>query len=604
MMAMMITEDSLATLAPIDWLGWQTPFLFFTGKGGVGKTTVASTVALRLAETGRRVLLVSTDPASNLDDVFALTAGPTATPVPDVPGLFLMNIDPEAAAAAYRERVITPYVGVLPAATLQSMEEQLSGACTVEIAAFNEFTGLLADPQIVSRFEHILFDTAPTGHTLRLLSLPSAWSGFIATNPNGASCLGPLAGLEAQQEQYAATVRTLGDGAQTTIVLVSRPEVSALQEAARAGAELRALAITKQHLVLNGILNTSAGDDAIAQAMVARQQEALQRLPEGLRAVPTVAVPLMAQELTGVAALRALAHTTKQSALAGIPADRDSLIDAEAVPGLDALVRELEAGGQGVIMLMGKGGVGKTTLAAAVAVALAHARHPVHLSTTDPAAHLGDALGAAIPAGLQVSRIDPAAETQHYRDEVFAAAGPLEEEERVLLEEDLRSPCTEEIAVFRAFARTVQDAEGGFVVLDTAPTGHTLLLLDAAQSYHREVERTIGEVPEAVRRLLPRLRDPRVTKILLVTLPESTPVEEAARLQADLRRAAIEPFGWIINASLRMSQTKHPVLVQRAHAEEAHIHRVRQELTSRSWLVPWAAAIPTGEQALLALAGR
>ena len=355
----MITYDYIATLTPIDWLGWQTPFLFFTGKGGVGKTTVASTVALRLAELGRRVLLVSTDPASNLDDVFEITAGPTATPVPDVPDLFLMNIDPVAAAAAYRERVITPYNGVLPASMLQSMEEQLSGACTVEIAAFNEFTGLLADPHMVSRFEHIIFDTAPTGHTLRLLSLPKAWSGFIETNSHGASCLGPLAGLEAQHEQYMATVRTLADAERATIVLVSRPETSALQEAARAGGEFRALGITNQHLVLNGVFLTVAGDDIVAQAMVTRQQEALQALPEALSAMPTVAVPLMAHDLTGVDALHTLAHLTEQTLPAGDIADASDSFDIGDVAGLDELVRQLEADGQGVIMTMGKAALAK-----------------------------------------------------------------------------------------------------------------------------------------------------------------------------------------------------------------------------------------------------
>jgi len=566
------------SLLPLDWVEWKTRFLFFTGKGGVGKTTIASTVAVRLAEVGKRVLVVSTDPASNLDDVFALTAGAQVMPVPDVPGLFVMNLDPEAAAASYRERVIAPYRGVLPASAIRSMEEQLSGACTVEIAAFNEFTGLIATPARIEPFDQIIFDTAPTGHTLRLLSLPSAWSGFIASNRTGTSCLGPLAGLEAQQAQYQQTVRTLADAAQTTLLLVSRPEVSALREAARAGAELRTLGITNQQLLLNGVFMASPGTDSVAQAQRRRQQEALQSMPDLLRAMPIRAVPLVASHLTGVAALRELGHTVPEQTTSGFTAELAP--EVSSLNGLDDLVHQLAASGHGVVMMMGKGGVGKTTLAAAVAVALARQGYRVHLSTTDPAAHLAQAVGPVLPAGLTLSRIDPAVETERYTEEVLKAANVGDDEEQALLEEDLRSPCTEEIAVFRAFARTVQEAEEGFVILDTAPTGHTLLLLDAAQSYHREVARTVGDMPESVRVLLPRLRDPDFTKILIVTLAETTPVHEAMRLQADLRRAEIEPFGWVINASLANSGTKHPLLVARTQLEWPYIQQVLMHLAA------------------------
>jgi arsenite-transporting ATPase len=588
-------------LLPLDWLEWHTRFLLFTGKGGVGKTTIASTVAVRLAEAGKRVLVVSTDPASNLDDVFALTCGETPMPVPDVAGLFVMNLDPETAAASFRERVIAPYRGVLPASAIRSMEEQLSGACTVEIAAFNEFTSIIATPTLAQQFDQIIFDTAPTGHTLRLLSLPSAWSGFLATNSTGTSCLGPLAGLEAQQVQYRQTIQTLADARLTTLLLVSRPEVSALQEAARAGAELRTLGITNQQVILNGLLTMSPGADSVAQAQMARQQRALQSMPEALRGVLIRVVPLVASHLTGVAALRELGHTALEQTVRGSIEEFAPDLEIIAQEGLDDLVRQLAAGGRGVVMLMGKGGVGKTTLAAAVALSLARQGYPVHLSTTDPAAHVSQAVGQVLPTGLRLSRIDPTVETERYKEEVLKAAGLGDDEERALLEEDLRSPCTEEIAVFRAFARTVQEAEEGFVILDTAPTGHTLLLLDAAQSYHREVARTVGDVPESVRALLPRLRDPHFTKILIVTLAETTPVHEAARLQADLRRAEIEPFGWVINASLANSGTKHPLLLARSQLEWPSIQQVHQHEASRLWLVPWYHEVPTGEVALTSM---
>ncbi len=613
-----------------------TRHLFFTGKGGVGKTTLAASIAVALADGGERTLLVSTDPASNLDDLFGIAVGTSPTVVPGVARLWVMNIDPEGAARSYRERVVAPYRGVLPDSAVRSMEEQLSGACTVEIAAFNEFTALLADPALGERFDRIVFDTAPTGHTLRLLSLPSAWTGFLDTASNGASCLGPLVGLERQREAYRDTVAALADGARTTVVLVSRPDDGALREAARASVELAALGVRHQRLMVNGVLSIDGqdggGEDAVARAFAARQRMALAGMPAALRALPRGDVPLVTTDLVGVDALRALGRWlgggTSGEASAGTVV-RDDAAEALSMPmpdasppgtatapdasgavssapavdaalryaDLDDLVARIAADGAGVVMTMGKGGVGKTTVAADVALTLAKLGHRVHLSTTDPAAHVAaavdaatDGRGAARPATLTVSRIDPVAETVRYADEVLSAAGPLDDDERALLEEDLRSPCTEEIAVFRAFARTVAAAADGFVVLDTAPTGHTLLLLDATQSYHREVGRSTGQVPDEVRALLPRLTDPTYTKVLLVTLAESTPVEEAARLQADLRRAGIEPYGWVVNASLAASGTRHQVLAARAALERTHLARVAQELSARRWLVPWRGA--------------
>ena len=592
------TSTRVAALPLLNWHDWTTPFLFFTGKGGVGKTTIASTVAVCLADAGQRVLLVSTDPASNLDDVFGVSVADGLTDVPGVPGLHLLNIDPHQAADEYRERVVGPYRGVVPLEELRSMEEQLSGACTVEIASFDAFTRLVADPSGSPTFDRIIFDTAPTGHTLRLLSLPRAWSSFIDSNRNGASCLGPLAGLSAQRERYVATVDALANPERTSLVLVSRPEVSALREAARAGAELDALGMRNQRLVVNGVLNVPAGTDRIAAELIRLQQHALDTLPDRLRDLPISAVSLVSNDLTGVDALRALAQPETSAPKSPPPAYTAPFAhDA----GIDELVDALEAEGPGVIMTMGKGGVGKTTVAAAVAVALAERGHRVHLTTTDPAAHLIDALGDLSLETLTVTRIDPSIEVEHYTHDVIKAAGDVTPEERALLEEDLRSPCTEEIAVFRAFSRTLGLARRGFVVLDTAPTGHTLLLLDTTGAYHREILRNSAGTSGRLTTPLMRLQDPSFARLLIVTLPDSTPILEAARLQEDLRRAGIEPFGWVVNQSLSMTGTQHPVLSGRIERERAHIQHVDDALSRRMWLIPWQPELGADRRGLAAL---
>jgi arsenite-transporting ATPase len=585
----------------LSLLATPTRHLFFTGKGGVGKTTLACATALALADRGRSVLLISTDPASNLDEMFATTLSNEPRPVPGVPRLSAMNIDPEAAAESYRLRVLAQLGAEVTDAERESVRERLSGACTTEIAAFDEFVGLLATR--VDAFDHVVFDTAPTGHTLRLLSLPRAWTGFLKGNDRGASCLGPHSGLKMQEERFKAALATLGDPKSTTIVLVSRPDRGAMREAARTSAELRALGLTNQHLVINGVFAATDRGDAVARSIEALGEQVLAALPEALRSLPQDRVPLRSFDMVGLDALRQV--------LAGEPQLRiEAVADAEpaaaaAIPALGRLVDELASAGRGLIMVMGKGGVGKTTIAAALAVGLVKRGHGVHLSTTDPAAHLASTIEATME-GLRVDRIDPREETQRYVARVMASrAADLDAAGLALLREDLASPCTEEVAVFHAFSRIVMEARSAFVVLDTAPTGHTLLLMDAAGAYHREMIRSVGASgsPAAGRIVTPlmRLQDPDYSRIVLVSLPETTPVSEAAALQEDLRRANIEPYAWVINRSLVGSGTRDPLLVRRLRGERAQIDRVRQGLARRLYMLPWQAAPPEGPTALAGL---
>ncbi len=563
-----------------------TKYLFYTGKGGVGKTSTACATAVTLADSGKKVLLVSTDPASNLQDVFDTQLTNKGVPIEEVPNLIVANLDPIQAAAEYKESMITPYRGKLPDSVLNNVEEQLSGSCTVEIAAFNEFSYFITDKKAQEEYDHIIFDTAPTGHTLRMLQLPSAWSNFLDENTHGASCLGQLSGLGEKQEMYKHAVENLADEKMTTLILVARPEEGPLKEAHRASKELAEIGIKNQIMVINGVLTEY--DDTISKGFYEKQQRALKEMPEDLRSITTYTIPFRAYNITGLENIRAFLKENKYVV-------REEKVNAEFIPTLKDIIEDLYQSNKKVIFTMGKGGVGKTTLAAAIALGLSQKGKRVHLTTTDPAAHLQYVIQAS--ENIVMSHIDEKVELEKYREEVLSKARKtMSKEDLAYIEEDLRSPCTQEIAVFRAFADIVEKAEDQIVVIDTAPTGHTLLLLESTESYNKEISRSQGDIPVSAKKLLPRLKNRKDTEVIIVTLAETTPYYEALRLEEDLKRAGIYTKWWVINSSLYKAGTTNVILKAKASNEIEWINKVDTHTKGNFAVIPWSAEEIKGEK--------
>jgi arsenite-activated ATPase arsA len=556
-----------------------TKYLFFTGKGGVGKTSTACASAISLADEGNEVLLISTDPASNLQDVFETELDNKGVRIEGVDGLTVANLDPIEAANEYKESVVAPYRGQLPDSVIENMEEQLSGSCTVEIAAFNEFSKFITASDLKDKYDYIIFDTAPTGHTLRMLQLPSAWTNFISESTHGASCLGQLSGLEDEKETYKFAVDTLADGKLTSLVLVARPEETPLLEANRASAELSELGINNQILIINGLL--SGHDDEVSKAFYKKQEESLDAMPEGLKDLKTFFIPLRGYNLNSIENLRSLLIEDKE-----YTSDVD--ININESTRLKDIIDDLYKNEKKVIFTMGKGGVGKTTLASAIAKGLVDKGEKVHLTTTDPANHLTCMIEE--DDLLTISHIDEDQELKKYQEEVLEnAKKTMSDDDLEYVKEDLRSPCTQEIAVFRAFADIVDRADSEVVVIDTAPTGHTLLLLDSTESYNQEIEKNQGNVPESAKKLLPRLKNSDETEVLIVTLAEPTPFYESVRLEEDLKRAGIYSNWWIINSSIYKTGSTNKTLQAKANSELEWINKVDKRTDGNYTIIPWSS---------------
>ena len=556
-----------------------TKYLFFTGKGGVGKTSTACASAISLADEGNEVLLISTDPASNLQDVFETELDNKGVRIEGVDGLTVANLDPIEAANEYKESVVGPYRGQLPDSVIENMEEQLSGSCTVEIAAFNEFSKFITASDLKDKYDYIIFDTAPTGHTLRMLQRPSAWTNFISESTHGASCLGQLSGLEDEKETYKFAVDTLADGKLTSLVLVARPEETPLLEANRASTELSELGINNQILIINGLL--SAHDDEVSKAFYKKQKESLDKMPEGIKDLKTFFIPLRGYNLNSIKNLRSLLIEDKE-----YTSDVD--ININESTSLKDIIDDLYKNEKKVIFTMGKGGVGKTTLASAIAKGLADKGEKVHLTTTDPANHLTGMIEE--DDLLTISHIDEEEELRKYQEEVLEnAKKTMSDDDLEYVKEDLRSPCTQEIAVFRAFADVVDKADSEVVVIDTAPTGHTLLLLDSTESYNQEIEKNQGNVPESAKKLLPRLKNSDETEVLIVTLAEPTPFYESVRLEEDLKRAGIYSKWWIINSSIYKTGSTNKTLEAKANSELEWINKVDDRTDGNFIIIPWSS---------------
>jgi arsenite-transporting ATPase len=595
-----------------------TKFVFFSGKGGVGKTSMACTQAVRYADEGQRTLIVTTDPASNLADVFEQPIGHQITPIERVANLWAMEIDPDRATEEYIDRAMAPIRAAFPLPMVQVMEEQMSGPCTAEVAAFDRFTDFLDMPSSNGQtFDVVIFDTAPTGHTLRLLELPAEWSQSIdsASEGSGQTCIGPAAAIQDAKHKYERAMAIMRDPAQTTFVFVLHPEAIAIKETQRAVTELGKLHIHTHQLIVNGLIPPQATDNPLFAARAAMQTRYLQQIETELP-LPTRRMVLLSGEIKGIDRLRevgrmffdgvsedAANQRTSESA------NRPARVDWRA-SGLDVLSRVSPNGHSRAVFFAGKGGVGKTVASCITAVWLAQHGYKTLLLTTDPAAHIGDVLGKpvgddATPVedlpNLWAAKIDPKAAAEVYKQRILDDArqrGRPAASIKVMAEE-LDSPCTEEMAAFDKFIDFASQADWQAIVFDTAPTGHTMRLIELPMDWSQQIDvkvfasvDTTAADDVAKRRfgdVIDMMRDPARSTFAFVMYPESTPILEAYRAVEELRTVGIEPGLVVANLVIPAEQATTPFTQARRTMQEKYLNEIAQRFAVPMVQVPLLA---------------
>lgn len=539
-----------------------TEYLFFSGKGGVGKTTMACATAVAEADAGRKTLIVTTDPASNLADVFEQPIGHQVTPIAGVPNLWAMEIDPDKATEEYRERILGPFRAIMPEDVVKVLEEQFQSPCTTEMASFDRFVDFMDRGD----FDLVIFDTAPTGHTIRLLELPVDWSRHIEESAKGSgqTCLGPVQAIQESKAKYDRAIALLTNPAHTRFIFVLQPEQTAIFETERSAKELQGIGVQSQELIVNGILPVEACD----QPFFRKRHEMQQRHQAEIRSrfpLPIREMLLRDGEVKGIASLREVAEALRgdgSGSLASVAREVEPIgeVIPSSLPASELLKLLTPQNGTGkAVFFTGKGGVGKTVVSCAAALCLARQGVRALLLTTDPAAHIGQVLDvpvgdrpAPVPStpGLWGARIDAKQATEEYKARILAEAkGRYSEDMLLAIREELESPCTEEMAAFDKFLAYLDSAEYDVVVFDTAPTGHTLRLLELPFDYSQQVKLMVtttqqggalrAETQDRFNRVIARLRDPERTVFAFVLYPESTPVVEAYRASQDLAAAGI-----------------------------------------------------------------